>query len=117
DVAGSAVLEDPPLFAFVPAANEPLAAARLALEEALSEGGPELAVERWLGPDAAPERLARARGAHRAFFADLAGIATWPVTRGGLRALAVPVAVVTGPRTPAHVRAAADALGALLPQS
>jgi pimeloyl-ACP methyl ester carboxylesterase len=115
DLATAAVLSDPPLFAFVAEANEALAVQRMALEEALREGGPELAVERWLGPAADAERLARARASHRAFFADVAGIATWPVTRGALRALDRPFAIVTGPRTPQHVRAAADALAELLP--
>jgi pimeloyl-ACP methyl ester carboxylesterase len=110
-------LQDPPLFAFVPEATEALAADRQALEEALREGGPELAVERWLGDRAGAERRARAQAAHRAFFADIAGLATWPVTHGGLRALGVPAVVLTTPGAPAHVVAAADALAALLPRA
>lgn len=105
------VLVDPPLFAFVPEAAEALAAERLALEAALREGGPEHAVATWLGGEAD----ARARDAHGAFFADLAGLTSWPVTRGALRAIAVPAAVVTAPGVPAHLVAAADALAGLLP--
>jgi pimeloyl-ACP methyl ester carboxylesterase len=113
-VAG-AVLADPPLFAFVPEATEVLAAQRGALEEALREGGPEAAVGAFLGPGAPPEALARAQAAPRGFFADYGGLASHPVTRRELRALDVPACVLTGPRTPAHVLAAADALAALLP--
>jgi hypothetical protein len=39
------------------------------------------------------------------------------VTRGALRAIAVPVVVQTTPDAPPHVRAAAAALAALLPQA
>ncbi|MDX6664959.1 MAG: hypothetical protein QOG68_1165 [Solirubrobacteraceae bacterium] len=117
DLLAGAVLAEPPLFAFVPAATEVLSAERLALEEALREGGPELAVERWLGPDADPGRVQRARAAHVAFFADLAGLATWPVTRGLLRAVDLPAVVVTWASTPSHVGAAADALAGLMPHA
>lgn len=109
-------LQDPPLFALVPEATEALAADRQGLEEALRERGPELAVERWLADRAGPERRHRAQAAHRAFFADIAGLATWPVTRGGLRAIGVPAIVLTTPEAPAHVIAAADALAGLLPR-
>jgi pimeloyl-ACP methyl ester carboxylesterase len=109
------VLADPPLFAFVPEAAEVLSGERQALEEALREGGPALAVEHWLGAGADPARLARARRAPVAFFADVAGLASWPVTRGGLRAIATPTTVLTGPQTPPHVAAAADALADLIP--
>jgi pimeloyl-ACP methyl ester carboxylesterase len=117
DVAGAAVLADPPLFAFVPEAAEALAGKRVLLEEALREGGPELAVERWLGEGAPADRVARARAAHRAFFADLAGIATWPVTRGRLRAVTAPAVVLTSPDAAPHVARAADAVAELLPQA
>jgi pimeloyl-ACP methyl ester carboxylesterase len=107
ETARGAVLRDPPLFAFVPEATEALSAERRQLEEALREGGPELAVERLFGPEA--------RGAHRAVFADLAGLTSWPVRRGELRAIAVPVVVLTSGDAPPHVGAAADALADLLP--
>src|SRR5207237_1407573 len=66
----AAVLSDPPLFAFVPESTEVLAAQRAELEEALRAGGPEAAVERWLGGRVDDDALIRARRAHRAFFAD-----------------------------------------------
>ena len=87
------------------------------LEEAVRTGGPEAGVEAWLGSDADAEELARARAAHRAFFADWAGLSSWPATRPELRRLDGPAVVVTGPGTPAPVLAAADRLAALLPRS
>jgi pimeloyl-ACP methyl ester carboxylesterase len=115
ELVRAAVLVDPPLFAFVPEATAALGAERALLSEALRAGGPEAAVAAWLGEDAEPEALARARAAHRAFFADVAGVTSWPVTRGELRALDVPVVVLVRPQAPAHVGAAAGALAGLLP--
>ncbi|MBI5106341.1 MAG: alpha/beta fold hydrolase [Solirubrobacterales bacterium] len=113
-VAG-AVLAEPPLYAFVPEATEALAAQRALLEEHLREGGPPAAVAAWAAGRAADDELARARRCHRAFFADMAGVSTWPVSRRELRAIAVPVAVVTNALSPAHVIAAADALAGVVP--
>lgn len=117
DLVRAAVLADPPLFAFVPEATDAMSADRLALDEAIREGGPEHAVERLLGPGHAPEAVARARASHRAVFADLGGLASWPVTRAELRAIDAPVAVVITQRAPPHVVKAADALTALLPDA
>jgi pimeloyl-ACP methyl ester carboxylesterase len=111
----AAVLSNPPLFMFVPEATERLAAQHVELEAAVREGGPEAGVEAWLGGRAQGPALERARAAHRAFFADYAGLASWPVTRRELRALDVPAVVLTGPSSPPHIVAAADALAALLP--
>jgi len=108
-VAG-VVLVDPPLFAFVPEAAEALAAERVTLEEGLRAGGPEVAVEAWLGHPSP-----WAQSSYRAVFADLAGLASWPVTRGALRAVAVEAAVLTSPAAPPHVLAAADAVAGLIP--
>jgi pimeloyl-ACP methyl ester carboxylesterase len=109
------VLADPPLFMFVPEATEHLAAQHAELERAVRERGPEAGVEAWLGGRVEGEALARARAAHRAFFADYAGLASWPASRRELRALDVPAVVLTGPWSPTHVVAAADALAGLLP--
>ena len=81
----AAVLADPPLFMFVPEATERLAAQHAELEAAVREGGPEAGVEAWLGGRVDGPALERARAAHRAFFADYAGLASWPVTRRELR--------------------------------
>jgi pimeloyl-ACP methyl ester carboxylesterase len=113
-VAG-AVLCDPPLFMFVPEATEQLSAEEAELEEAVRARGPEAGVEAWLRGRVEGEALARARAAHRAFFADYAGLASWPASRRELRALDVPAVVLTGPGSPPHVVAAAEALAGLLP--
>jgi pimeloyl-ACP methyl ester carboxylesterase len=94
DAARAAVLVDPPLYAFMPEATEELSAERLALEEALRDGGPEEAVARWLGDGADPVRVARARRDAHAFFADYSALSTLPLTRGDLRGLSLPVGVV-----------------------
>jgi pimeloyl-ACP methyl ester carboxylesterase len=109
------VLSDPALFALVPEATEVLSEQRAALEEAVRAGGPPAGVAAWLGDRVSGEALERARAAHLGFFADYAGIATWATSRRELRALALPAVVLTGPSSPPHVVAAADALAALLP--
>jgi pimeloyl-ACP methyl ester carboxylesterase len=110
----SAVLSDVPLYAFVPAANEDLAAQRKLLEDALHEGGPPEAIARWLGPDAGSELVERAQASPRGFFADYAGLATWSPSRRELRAIGAPLVFVTaeGDR---HLAAAADEASALVP--
>jgi pimeloyl-ACP methyl ester carboxylesterase len=114
-LATGAVLADLPLFAFVPAATEALGAQRERLEQALRDGGPQAAVLAWLGDEADADRVTRARTWQRGFFADYAGQASWSPSRRELRAIGVPVAVVTGPASPAHTVAAADAAASLLP--
>jgi pimeloyl-ACP methyl ester carboxylesterase len=113
-VAG-AVCSNPPLFMFVPEATEQLAAQRAELEEAMRAGGPEGGVEAWLGGRVDAQALARAKAAHRGFFADYAGLASWPASRRELRALALPAVVLTSPWSPPHIVAAAEALAGLLP--
>ncbi len=115
ELVAGLVLADTPLFAFVPTATRALAEQRSALEAALRAGGRPAAIAAWLGPGAGPERAARAAADARGFFADYAGLASWAVTRRELRAIAAPAVVLTRPRAPAHVVAAADALAALLP--
>ena len=120
ELARAAVLADPPLHAFVPAATAALADERTLLEQGLREGGPTAAVRAWLGvgaaaggPDAA--RAERAVAAHTGFFADYAGQSSWSPSRRELRAIAVPLTVLTGPGTPGHIVAAADAVARLVP--
>jgi pimeloyl-ACP methyl ester carboxylesterase len=115
EVAVAAVLADLPLFAYVPAATEALAAQREHLEAALREGGPAAAVRAWVGGDAAVP--ARAASWERGFFADYAGQASWSPSRRELRAVAVPVVLVTGPGSAAHVVAASEAAAALVPDA
>jgi len=116
-VIAAAALRDPPLLAFVPDAARELSDERARLEAAVATGGPRAGVEAWLA--ARPQRSGGTRtpAADRAFFADYAGYASWPATRGDLRSLAVPVAIVTGPATPRHVLASAEALASLAPDA
>lgn len=111
------VLSAPPLYAFAPEAAEVLAGERARLQDAVRAGGPGDAVAGWLGPRAEPATVARARASARAFFADYAGQATWPVTRRELRGYDLPAVVVTAPGDPPHVVAAADRLAELLPRA
>jgi pimeloyl-ACP methyl ester carboxylesterase len=113
-LVSAAVLSNAPLYAFVPAANEDLAAQRSMLEDALREGGPREAIARWLGPQAGPEALELAQASPRGFFADYAGVATWTPSRRELRAIAAPVVFVTREGDP-HLAAAADEAAALVP--
>ena len=81
----------------------------------MSTGGPGAAIETWLGGRADADALARAKASHRGFFADYAGLASWPVTRRQLRSLTIPVTIVTSPATPWHVARAAEAIASLVP--
>jgi pimeloyl-ACP methyl ester carboxylesterase len=108
---------DPPLYAFVPEANEELAEQRRVLQDSMATGGPDAAVEAWLAGRADAPALARAKASHHGFFADYAGLASWPVTRRELRSLALPVTIVTSPSTPWHVQRAAEALASLVPDA
>ena len=113
-LAGAAVLADPPLFAFVASATHALADERSMLEQALRDGGPDEAIDAWLGAGVSAGRRQRARASRAGFFADYAGRSSWSPSRGELKRIAVPVAVVTGPASPAHVVAAAEAVSARL---
>jgi pimeloyl-ACP methyl ester carboxylesterase len=117
ELARAAVVVDPPLHAFVPEATMALAVERELLEQALRAGGPAAAVRAWLGDGADPVRADRAAAAQLGFFADYAGQASWSPSRRELRAITVPLAVVTGPSSVPHVVAAADAVAALVPDA
>src|SRR5262245_55680096 len=118
-----AVLLTPPLYAFVPEATQELAEERLALETAVRDGEPGDAVELYMkrhGNAAAPpssDAIARARRWPRAFFADYGSLATLPLTRGDLRGLDVPIAVVKMLTPASHDWPAADALIDLAPRA
>lgn len=111
----AAIVCNPPLFAFVPAATEILSAARARIEQTLRDGGPQAAVEDWLAGRVTGSALQRARESHRGFLADFAGLASWPITRAELRGFALAIIALTGPDSPAHIQAAADALCELVP--
>ena len=114
---GAVVAADPPLLELIEAGSEVLSTQRLMLEEALRDGGPAAAVDRWLEGRVDGDDLARARAAHEAFFADFAGLPSWPATRRELRAMDAPVTVVTGVKSAPHLREAAAALVGLLPNA
>lgn len=116
-LVSGAVLADPPLFALVPDAARELAEWNEALREAVADGGPAAGVERWLAGRADEDTLARAVAAHAAFFADVAGLASLPVTRAGLRGIGQEIVVVTGPGSSPATVAAADALSDLAPRA
>jgi len=118
DLARAAVLSEPPLYAYVPEATAALADERTLLEQGLRDGGPPAAIRAWLrqeAPGAAEPRIERAVAAAQGFFADYAGRASWSPSRGELRGIGVPVAVVTGPASARHVVAAAEAIARLVP--
>jgi len=111
----AAVLVDAGAFPLVAESTAALAAEREALESALREEGPQRAIAAWSRlrgvPGAAPGVSARV------FFADYGAQATLALSRRELRGIEVPVAVLDGPAAPEHVRAAGDALAALLPHA
>jgi pimeloyl-ACP methyl ester carboxylesterase len=111
DLVRAVALVDPALYQLVPDATEALSAERVALEQAVRDGGPAGAVEHWLAArGAGPERIARAREDASAFFADYAGLPTLSILRRELRALDLPVAVFASPTGPGYVHATAAAL-------
>lgn len=112
-----AVLLGPPALWLVPAGSEELASEREVLETALRDGGRRDAIAAWLGPAADPARVERAAGSPAGFFADWAGLSTWPATRRELRGISVPLVVLDGERDAPALHAAADALAALAPNA
>jgi pimeloyl-ACP methyl ester carboxylesterase len=115
-LAVAAVLADLPLLAFVAEATSALADERTQLELGLRDGTPADAIAAWLAAGTGAGRHAeRAPSSPLGFFADYAGQSSWSPARRELRAIGVPVAVVTGPASPPHIVAAADAAAALLP--
>jgi pimeloyl-ACP methyl ester carboxylesterase len=117
-LVSAAVVIDPPLLAFSAAATEALGAERLALEEAWRAGGPGAAVRGWLAARGVTgERADHAAEDHAAFFADFAGLASWPTSRRELRALDVPLAILLTPSAPPHLHPGAEALASLAPRA
>jgi pimeloyl-ACP methyl ester carboxylesterase len=105
DLAHAAVVADPWFFAASPEVNEALAAERAELQETVFEHGPAETVRRY----------GRNPAEHRGFFADFGGSAAWTASRRELRSITAPIAVVVSRDAPAHIRAGAGALVALMP--
>ena len=102
-----AVLVDPPVYWFVAEATSVLSEQHAGLERVVRDEGPEAAV-RWWRPDAPA-------GSARGFFADFGALTTLEHPPSALRAVTVPIAVVSSPGARPHDRAASDALLRVLP--
>jgi pimeloyl-ACP methyl ester carboxylesterase len=110
------ILIEPPLFAFVPGATEGLSADRIAIEEALREGGPRQALELYLsgglpflGPGAEripAEIAAPARERPLSLFAELGAVPSWSLRPAEMGEAAVPARIVVTASTPDPVRVA-----------
>jgi pimeloyl-ACP methyl ester carboxylesterase len=118
-----AVLIEPPLLWLVAAGTDAVGELREAVAKAAREEGAAGAVRAYLeavgGPQVAdllgPERMQAAERSPRAFAADLAAAASWAGGRRELRELQPPVTIVSGTRSSAVRRAAAEALAAMIP--
>ena len=119
-----AVLVEPPLLAFLPAATEALSEAAALVRDAVADGGRAAALDRFqagglgvigAGAGRIPES-ARARGpqAAQTLFAELAAVPAWALPLGELATAPRPGAIVVGSDTPPLVRDAARALAATL---
>jgi pimeloyl-ACP methyl ester carboxylesterase len=119
------VVVEPPMLWLVADGTDAVGDMREAVARAAREDGAAGAVRAYLeevGGSDVRERLGGERfdaslANPRAFAADLAAIASWPVGRKELRRLNVPCAVVSGTRSAEVRRAAARALDELLPES
>lgn len=119
-----AVLVEPPALGLVPEATERLSEDRVALRDAVNDGGLEAATELYLsgaleavGPGASRLPAGLVEGARRdptALLAELGAATAWAMPLALIREAERPVLIVTGPSTPALVRAASDALARLL---
>jgi pimeloyl-ACP methyl ester carboxylesterase len=111
----AAVFVDVPAFPLVAEATAALAAEREVLETALRDEGPQQAMVAWAALRGAADP-ATGVPAH-VFFADYGAQATLALSRRELRTIEAPVAILDGPAAPEHVRAAGDALAAVLPRA
>ena len=124
ELALGAVLIEPPLLAFSTRATERLSADRVALGEALHEGGVAAAVDRCLegglealcpGAGRLPSELVSpARERPATLFAELGAVAGWSIPGRELAACELPSRVVVSEGTPEPVRSASTALAGRL---
>ncbi len=122
DLVVGALLIEPPLLAFVPEATESLGKDRVALRNAVAEGGPEAGLELYLsgalaglgpGAERIPDPLAD-RSHPLSLFAELAAVPSWPLPFASLAEVERPSRVVIGASTSPLVATAAEKLGARL---
>lgn len=122
-VRGVALI-DPPLLAFVSEATEAISDEAPLVEEALREGGPDAALERYLagglpalGPDVArlpAVATAPSRSRALSLFAELGAVPAWPLPFEGLAAFDDPAHIVVASSTSPLVREASRALAGRL---
>jgi pimeloyl-ACP methyl ester carboxylesterase len=123
ELAGRAVLIEPPMLWLVADGTDAVGELREAVAVAAREGGAAGAVRAYLGATGGPEverllgaqRIAAAEGGPRAFAADLAAAASYTGGRRELGGIAKEVTVVTGSRSSPVRQEAAAALAALIP--
>jgi pimeloyl-ACP methyl ester carboxylesterase len=116
DGVAGAILIEPPLLAFVPAATEAISADRSALADAVSEGGLQAGVDLYLsgglaglgpGAERLPAELTAPAADHpRSLFAELGAVPAWNLPFAALRKVAVPSRIVVSAGTPAFLREA-----------
>jgi pimeloyl-ACP methyl ester carboxylesterase len=122
-----AVLVEPPLLAFVPAATEALSEAADLVRDAVAGGGREAALERHLagglgilsaGAERVPEP-ARAHGeaAAQSLFAELAAVPSWDLPLAEMSVASRPSVVAVGADTAPLIREAATGLTGALARS
>jgi pimeloyl-ACP methyl ester carboxylesterase len=120
DLARAGLLIEPPLLAYLPQATEGMAADRQAIADAVQIGGPEAAVDLYLGgglphlgPGAGriPEAVgAVARERPLSLFAELGAVPAWSLRTAEMLALRSPTRIVRGASTPPLLRSASDKL-------
>jgi pimeloyl-ACP methyl ester carboxylesterase len=104
ELTRGAVLIEPPLLALSPRGPEVMSELREVVQRGAADGGPGGAVEAFLvelGGESVIDllgsrRLEAAKGAPRAFAADLAAAPRWSFARRELRAIDAPVVVIAG---------------------
>jgi pimeloyl-ACP methyl ester carboxylesterase len=122
-LVAAAVLIEPPLLWLTPAGTDAVGDLREAVATGAREQGAAGAVRAFLesagGPEVTallgPERTEAALADPRAFAADLAAAASWPASRREMRALDVPLTLITGARSQPVRQEATRALAELLP--
>ena len=120
-----AVLIEPPILWLVAAGTDAVGDLREAVASAARDSGAAGAVRAYLeevggaevGALLGPERLEAAQASPRAFAADLAAAASWTGGRKELKALEPPVRVLSGARSSAVRREAAEALAGMIPDA
>ena len=116
----AAVVIEPPLLAFLPEATQGLAADRQRIADAVQGGGPEAAIDLYLGgglPHMGPgaERIPDAVGAEArqrplSLFAELGAVPAWSLRTAEMLATDARSRIVVGASTPPIVRSASEQL-------